>query len=70
MAVIIPPVSRKPPMLFSRRLLLVTTPIGLVIGLHEAWRLAGGLVVLLAAQILLFGLATLALVRRIREEKR
>lgn len=57
------------PMAFSRRLLMVTTPLGVVIGLHEAWRLAGGLVVLVAAQILLLGIAAAALVRRIREEK-
>jgi hypothetical protein len=57
-------------MMFSKTLLLVITPVGVIIGLHEAWRLAGGLVVLVAAQVLLLALAGVALVRRIREEER
>ncbi len=59
-----------PRMSFFKILLLVIPPIGLAIGLHEAWRLAGGLVVLLAAQILLFGVAATAVVRTIRREER
>jgi hypothetical protein len=57
-------------MKFSTRLLMVITPLGLVIGLHEAWRLAGGLVVLVAAQVLLFTVAAVTVVRRIREDAR
>lgn len=57
------------PMEFSKRLLMVITPLGVVIGLHEAWRLAGGLVALVAAQVLLFGVAAVMVVRRIREER-
>lgn len=57
-------------MTFSKILLLVITPVGVIIGLHEAWRLAGGLVVLVAAQVLLLALAGVTLVRRIREEER
>lgn len=57
-------------MKFSTRLLMVITPLGLVIGLHEAWRLAGGLVTLVAAQVLLFTVAAVMVVRRIREEAR
>ena len=39
-----------------RRVLLVTTPLGVAIGLYEAWQLAGGLVVLMAAQMIVLGL--------------
>lgn len=55
-------------MRFSTVLLLVLTPIGLVIGLHEAWRLAGGLVVLMAAQLLVLSLVAVSVVRTIRRE--
>jgi hypothetical protein len=54
---------------FFKYLLLVITPIGMVIGLHEAWRLAGGMVVLVAAQLLILSLAAVALVRKVREER-
>jgi hypothetical protein len=57
-------------MTFFKALLLVTTPIGVVIGLHEAWRLAGGMVVLVAAQILIMGVAAASVVRMIRREER
>lgn len=57
-------------MQFSARMLLVLTPLGVIIGLHEAWRLAGGLVVLVAAQILIMTIVAVALVRRIRQEER
>lgn len=57
-------------MKFSTRMLMVITPLGVVIGLHEAWRLAGGLVVLVAVQILILSLVAIAVVRRIREEQR
>jgi membrane protein implicated in regulation of membrane protease activity len=55
-------------MRFSTGLLLVLTPIGLAIGLHEAWRLAGGLVFLMAAQLLVLSLAVVWVVRTIRRE--
>lgn len=51
-----------------RRVLLVTTPIGVAIGLYEAWRLAGGLVVLMSAQIIVLGLVVAGLVRVVRRE--
>lgn len=54
---------------FFKRMLLVITPIGMIIGLHEAWRLAGGMVVLVAAQLLILTLAAVALVRKVREER-
>jgi hypothetical protein len=55
---------------FFKWMLLVITPIGMIIGLHEAWRLAGGMVVLVAAQLLILTLAAVALVRKVREEQR
>jgi hypothetical protein len=51
-----------------RRALLVTTPVGVAIGLYEAWRLAGGLVVLMAAQLIVLGLIIGGLVRVVRRE--
>lgn len=55
-------------MSFFKILLLVITPVGVAIGLHEAWRLAGGLVVLVAVQILLLAIAATAVVRMIQRE--
>jgi hypothetical protein len=57
-------------MKFSSRLLMVTTPIGVAIGLHEAWRLAGGLVLLMAVQMLVLGGIAVAVVRMVRRESR
>lgn len=57
-------------MRIAKPILLVTTPIGLVLGLREAYRLAGGLVVLMAIMVALFGIAILGIVRTIREEKK
>lgn len=56
-------------MQFSKRMLMVLTPIGLLIGLNEAWRLAGGLVAIIAGQMLLLGCAAAVVVMKIREEK-
>ena len=38
-------------MRIAKPLLLVTTPIGIALGLYEGYRLAGGLVFLMAAMI-------------------
>lgn len=62
--------KRPEAMKFSSRMLMVITPIGVVIGLHEAWRLAGGLVLLMAVQILILTLIGVAVVRTIRRESR
>jgi hypothetical protein len=67
---IIHPMKRPEAMKFSSRLLMVITPVGVVIGLHEAWRLAGGLVVLMAVQILILSLIAVAVVRTIRRESK
>lgn len=56
-------------MQFSKKMLMVLTPIGMMIGLMEAWRLAGGLVAIIAGQMLLLGCAAAAVVMKIREEK-
>jgi hypothetical protein len=55
-------------MKFSNRLLMVITPIGVAIGLYEAWYLAGKLVFLMALQILLLAAGAFALVRIVRRE--
>lgn len=57
-------------MRIAKPILLVTTPLGVVIGLEEAYRLAGGLVVLLAALIGVFGIAMTQVYRVIRQERR
>jgi predicted MFS family arabinose efflux permease len=56
-------------MKIAKPLLLVTTPIGLAFGLYEGWRLAGGLVFLMAALIAVFGVAMASVVLTIRKER-
>ena len=56
-------------MRIAKPLLLVTTPIGVAFGLYEAWRLAGGLVFLMAALIAVIGVAMLSVVMTIRRER-
>jgi hypothetical protein len=53
----------------AKPLLLITTPLGLAIGVYEAWRLAGGLVFLLLAMVLAFGAAIAGIVATIRREQ-
>jgi hypothetical protein len=60
--------KREAPMKFSRRMLVAITPVGVAIGLGEAWHLAGGLVVLMAVQIALLTAALVGVVRVIRRE--
>jgi len=57
-------------MRIAKPLLLVTTPIGLAFGLYEGWRLAGGLVVIMAMMIMLVGAAMLSVVLTVQREKR
>jgi predicted MFS family arabinose efflux permease len=54
----------------GKPLLLITTPIGLAIGLYEGWRLAGGLVFVMATFIAFLGFAFLTIVLTIRREWR
>jgi hypothetical protein len=54
----------------ARPILLVSTPIGVVFGLREAWRLAGPLMALLmAAMIAVVGGFVWMTVRTIRRER-
>ncbi len=57
-------------MRIARPMLLVTTPIGVVFGLREAWRLAGpGMAVLMAAMLGVVGALVWMTVRTIRRER-
>lgn len=56
-------------MKIAKPLLLVATPVGLALGLYEGWRLAGGLVFLMAAMIGVFGVAVASIVRTVRRER-
>ena len=58
-------------MRIARPILLVTTPVGVVFGLREAWRLAGpGMALLMAAMIAVVGALVWWTVRRIQQEKK
>jgi hypothetical protein len=57
-------------MRIGKPLLLIATPIGVAGGLYEAYRLAGGLVFLMAAQVALVGAAVAMIVMTIRREKK
>lgn len=57
-------------MRIAKPLLLITTPIGLAWGLYEGWRLAGGLVFLMAALICVISVAMISVVRTVRREQR
>jgi hypothetical protein len=56
-------------MRIAKPILLVTTPVGLGLGLYEAYRLAGGLVLLMAAMIATIGAAMASVVGTIRREE-
>jgi hypothetical protein len=54
----------------ARPMLLVTTPIGVVFGLREAWRLAGpGMALLMTAMLGVVGALVWMTVRTIRKER-
>jgi hypothetical protein len=55
-------------MRIAKPLLLVTTPIGVAGAIHEAYRQAGGLVILLVALMSLIAVAFGSLVYTIRRE--
>lgn len=58
-------------MRIARPILLVSTPIGVALGLREAWRLAGpGMALLMAAMVAVVGAFVWMTVRRIRREQR
>lgn len=56
-------------MRIAKPLLLITTPIGVALGLYEAWRLAGGLVFLMVALLSLISVAMISIVRTVRRER-
>lgn len=56
-------------MRIAKPLLLITTPIGLAVGLYEGWRLAGGLVFIMAALILVIATAFGSVIWTIRRER-
>lgn len=62
-----PPVFK---MRIAKPLLLVTTPIGVVLGVHEAFRLAGGLAFLMIVLLLGMSAAIGGLALTIRREER
>jgi hypothetical protein len=57
-------------MRIAKPILLVSTPIGVVLGLIEGYRLAGGLVVLMAAMLGLVSIAAASVIGTIRREQR
>jgi hypothetical protein len=56
-------------MRIAKPLLLVTTPLGVITGLAEAYRLAGGLVVTMAAMLCLIGTAFCTVILTVRREQ-
>lgn len=57
-------------MRIAKPILLVSTPIGLTLGLIEGYRLAGGLVILMAAMIGVLGVAAGTVIATVRREQR
>ena len=57
-------------MRIAKPLLLVSTPVGVAWGLLEAYRLAGGLVILMAAMIGTLAAAAATVVATIRRERK
>jgi hypothetical protein len=57
-------------MKIAKPILLVTTPIGVIGGLIEAYRMAGGLVVIMATMVMLITAAVGGLVGVARREQR
>lgn len=55
-------------MKIAKPMLLVSTPVGMVGGLHEAYRLTGGLAVLMAMMMGLLCVAAASVVLTIRRE--
>jgi hypothetical protein len=57
-------------MRIAKPLLLVSTPLGMVTGLIEAYRLVGGLAILMFAMMAMLGIAAANVVYTIKKEKR
>ena len=56
-------------MRIAKPILLVTTPLGLADGFYECYKLAGGLVFLMAAMVGVMGVALATVVATIRRER-
>ena len=56
-------------MKIAKPLMLVSTPVGVVWGLAEAWRLAGGLAFVMLAMVSLIAVAFASVVVTIRRER-
>lgn len=56
-------------MRIAKPMLLILTPLGVGFGLYEAWRLAGGLVFLMAALLGVMGTAFATIIVTIRRER-
>jgi len=54
----------------AKPLLLVTTPIGLIEGFYECYKLAGGLLFLMVAMVGVMGVAMATVVATIRREEK
>ena len=57
-------------MKIAKPLLLVSTPLGIITGLIEAYRMVGGLAILMFAMMGMLGVAAASVVFTIRKEKR
>jgi hypothetical protein len=57
-----------PVMRIAKPLLLVSTPLGIVTGLIEAYRLVGGLAILMFAMMGMLGVAAASVVFTVRKE--
>jgi len=57
-------------MRIAKPMLLITTPLGMIGGVYEAFRLAGGLALLMVALMAMIGAAIGMLVLTIRREQR
>jgi len=55
-------------MRIAKPILLVTTPIGLIDGIYECYKLAGGLVFIMVAMVGVLGVALATVVATIRRE--
>ena len=57
-------------MKIAKPLLLVSTPLGIITGLIEAYRMVGGLAILMFAMMGMLGVAAASVVFTIKREKR
>jgi hypothetical protein len=56
-------------MRIAKPLLLVTTPLGLIDGIYECYRLAGGLVFIMLAMVAVLGVGFATIIQVVRREE-